>query len=196
MKTVPFNPAWLDSGLDLYAVYRRPRTQAITKAPLSDDQGRPLWDYSTLPLKRHNDWSKKGYQYVTLARVQDLVTAKIPLAPDLLAQYKPAGDLEERTFLVQAYLKHAAVADVDEFDKLAELVQRLGSDAVEEVMRHGNPAFVLPERLRGLAPGAAVPSSGTSADATVTELPAPTSKTANSARRAKPAAAPKEPVQA
>lgn len=192
MKTVPYNPSWLDSGLDLYAVYRRPRTQAITKARLTDEQGRQLWDYVTLPLKRHNDWMKKGYQYVTLARVQDLVMAKIAPSAELLAQYLPAGDLEERTFKVQAYLTHADVAEDAEFQQLKAMVYALGSEVVEQVSRHSNPHFVLPEALRGIAAGTTPPVVAAPAAS------APPSAAKPSAAKPSAKAAPekKEPVQA
>lgn len=148
MKTVPFNAGWLDNGsLDLLAVYRRPRLHAITKERLSDEQGKPLWDYVNLPIRRHNDWSKKGYQYVTLARVADLISVK-QTGPEVLAGYKRNGEPEERTFDVQSFLKFADVAEDAEFEKLKALVAEMGPDAVEKVMRHGDPSFVLPEALR------------------------------------------------
>lgn len=159
MKLIPFDANWLDSGTkDLMAVYRRPRTQAITGARLSDEQGRPQWDYSNLPIRRHNDWLKKGYQYVTLARVSDLIAVKERATPELLACYGRSGEPEERTFDIQAYLKHAVVEEDVEFEKLRALVHQVGSDAVIAVNRSTNPHFELPEALRGIPPGGQAPT--------------------------------------
>lgn len=166
MKTIPYNANWSDSGgsLDLLAVYRRPRTQAITKARLIDDQGRQLWDYVNLPLKRHNDHLKKGFQYVTLARVSDLISVGA-VSPngqgptELLAAYRRHGEFEERTFLIQDYLTHAESAEDAQFGDLQALVRRLGSEVVEQVSRASDPTFTLPESLRGIAPGGAVPAA-------------------------------------
>jgi hypothetical protein len=56
MELVPFNPSWADSGskLDLRGIYQR----GDVLAPL--------------PIRRHNDHSRKGWAYVTLASVADV----------------------------------------------------------------------------------------------------------------------------
>jgi hypothetical protein len=174
MKTVPFNPGWLDAGsLDLMAVYRRPRVHPITKERATDDQGRQLWDYVNLSLKRHNDWTKKGFQYVTLARVADLIAAKCPAA-EFLSSYKRSGEPEERTFNIQAYLQHADVADDAEFEGLTALVHQLGSATVEAVRRHSDPGFVLPPTLQNIPPGGPVATDPAPPD--VTDEPTKTGK--------------------
>lgn len=56
MELVPFNPDWADSGskLDLRGIYHRGDLLAA------------------LPIRRHNDYLKKGFRYVTLASVADV----------------------------------------------------------------------------------------------------------------------------
>ena len=148
---VPFNASWLDNGsLDVMAVYRRPRTHHITREPLLED-GRPLWDYVNLPIKRHNDWLKKGHQYVTLARVSDLQSVRA-VTPERLASYKPNGDADERTFLIGQYLKTASVVEDQQTDALRALVEQLGSEAVEQVKRLEDPGFRLPAALQNITP--------------------------------------------
>ena len=56
MQLVPFNPDWADSGskLDLRGIYQRGDLLAA------------------LPIRRHSDYIKKGFAYVTLASVADV----------------------------------------------------------------------------------------------------------------------------
>lgn len=163
---VPFNPGWLDSSsLDLLAVYRRPQTHPITKERVTDADGRQAWDYANLPMRRHNDWTKKGYEYVTLARVDDVVKVRAA-TPEVLAGYKRTGDPEERMFLMQEFLKHATVVDDAKHADLIALVHEFGSEATERIRRGADPTFELPEKLRGIAPGTPR-SDGPSADAGV-----------------------------
>jgi len=63
MELVPFNASWADSGskLDLKGIY----------------QGKPGDDrLVALPIRRHNDWLRKGLQYVTLATAEDAAQVK------------------------------------------------------------------------------------------------------------------------
>jgi hypothetical protein len=55
MELVPFNPQWADSGskLDLHAIYQR-----------GDVIG-------TFPVRRHNDFARRGWTYITLATAVD-----------------------------------------------------------------------------------------------------------------------------
>ncbi len=59
MELVPWNPQWSDSGskLDLHAYY---------KGKPGDDR------YVRLPVRRHNDWARKGMTYVSLASTEDV----------------------------------------------------------------------------------------------------------------------------
>lgn len=63
MELVPFNASWADSGskLDLKGLY----------------QGKPGDDrIVALPIRRHNDWLRKGLRYVTLATAEDAAQVK------------------------------------------------------------------------------------------------------------------------
>src|SRR5689334_9256179 len=80
LKLIPFNSAWVDhTKLDLKAIYRRPR---YVKDEFDQDvrelgpDGLPLWDLTTpLPVKQHNKWVAKGFEYVTLADRDSLIEA-------------------------------------------------------------------------------------------------------------------------
>lgn len=65
MLLVPFNPDWADSGskLDLKGVY-----QATRKG---DDR-----ICNALPIRRHNDWIRKGLAFVTLSTLEDVKEAQ------------------------------------------------------------------------------------------------------------------------
>lgn len=64
MLTVPFSHHWADSGckLDLKGLYRSTKP--------NDDR------WVELPIRRHNDWSAKGLEYVTLATTADVVAVR------------------------------------------------------------------------------------------------------------------------
>ena len=51
MDLVPFDPAWVFGKADVHAIYRRPNGDLTT----------------ALPVRRHLDWSRKGFEWVTLA---------------------------------------------------------------------------------------------------------------------------------
>src|SRR5690349_14109132 len=82
-RPVPFQNAWIDHAkLDVHAIYRRP-VFGENGEQLVDEHGVPRWDLTGgLPVRRHRDWIKKGYQYVTLADSESLKNA----APLLRAQ--------------------------------------------------------------------------------------------------------------
>lgn len=60
MHLVPFCHEWSGSEtkLDLKGIYHR--------------AGEPGTLTSPLPLRRHNDWMRKGFEFVTLASLEDL----------------------------------------------------------------------------------------------------------------------------
>lgn len=158
IKTVPFNQAWVTSDkLDIRAIYRRPRLDALKRRVVLD--GIPQWDLTgALPVRRHNDWLKKGFEYVTLATLQDLADASKTLAGQGIDphqfddSYEPFGEMDRRSFRVQAYLEQRADADDEVRDDLRAMVEAYGSAAVENIKRIENPAFVLPAPLQGIAP--------------------------------------------
>lgn len=59
MELVPFDPAWVFGKADLHAIYRRPNGDLTTG----------------LPVRRHLDWSRKGFEWVTLADTESLMAA-------------------------------------------------------------------------------------------------------------------------
>lgn len=152
IKTVPFNSIWVTSDkLDIRAVYRRPRLDQFKQRVVVD--GVPQWDYpSGLPIRRHNNWLAKGYEYVTLSTMQDLADASktIENPHQYDASYESFGEFDRRPFRIQAYLAQRTVADDGVRDDLKAMVEAYGSAAVENIKRIENPAFVLPEALRGI----------------------------------------------
>jgi hypothetical protein len=134
LKCVPLNPDWVgNTGLDMRAIYRRPN------GDLTAD----------LPLRRHNQWQAKGFEYVTLADASSLKLA----APWLMSKgHNPqefvAGYSNEGAtpWNVTKYLEGAHAADVAAADELKRLVDQFGVDAVEKIT--GKP---VPERLKAEA---------------------------------------------
>lgn len=158
VKTVPFDAAWVTSDrLDIRGIYRRPRLGPDRKQVAID--GVPQWDLTgPLPVRRHNDHVAKGFQFVTLATLQDVADASASLRSgghdpqSFVPSYEAQGALDRRTFRVQEYLKDAGEQDKASFLQLRGLVEELGSDAVERVKQNDDPHFILPESLRGIEP--------------------------------------------
>lgn len=157
-KRVPFDPGWVShEKLDLKAIYRRPRYvrgeyDEIMRA--SDaDTGLPAWDLTTpLPIRRHNDHIKKGFEYITLADRDSLGQASKSLRARNLnpAEYDQHPELGP--WNPKLYMASAAQSDQSAYDELELLVRELGSEVVLAVRRTAEPAFELPEPLRGIAP--------------------------------------------
>lgn len=143
MELVPFNPQWADSGtkLDLKALYRRP-----------SEDGKPT--IMPLPVRRHNDWARKGFTYVTLATAEDVIAVRGSLRAvgvnlDALAKcYDSVGNFKMRDFLAEIGEDDAA--------KLADLqakVDKFGAEAVTEMMRVNEPGFVMPKGIKKVKKG-------------------------------------------
>lgn len=157
-KAVPFDEAWIASDkIDVHAIYRRPILDDLGEQAV-DKNGVPQWDLTGgLPVRRHYDWRRKGFEYVTLADGESL--AKV--APLLRKQGLNASDfIMLRNRVVGAtpwnpalYLASQQSVDRAQFDQLRTLVERLGSDVVLEVQRASNPGFQLPAHLRDIPPG-------------------------------------------
>lgn len=160
LKLVPFNEAWIaHDKIDVHAIYRRPvfKDDDYGEPQRSYDKvtGLPLWDLTgPLPVKQHNKWRAKGFEYVTLADKQSLfVAGRNNTIEGNWRQYDQhrqggpwnyklydAGQISEQT-------KAAAQLESD--------VNRFGSEAVESIRRQQEPSFELPARLRGIHPGGA-----------------------------------------
>lgn len=169
LKLVPFNPVWIaHEKIDIKAMYRRPRFVTNKYGELErelDKDGVPTWDLTgALPLKQHNKWLAKGYQYVTLSDRESLYVAArfgTVLAPGedgtltatnewkaLYDQHQTGGPWNYRK-----YDEGLSKTTTREAEELLSDVNTFGSMAVETLRRRGDPFFRLPEHLRGIEPG-------------------------------------------
>lgn len=155
--TVPFNPAWIGSDkLDVKAIYRRPRKDALGNRVIV--AGLPQWDLTAgLPVRRHNDWAAKGFEYVSLATWADVVAAGNTLlasgytANDFVELYAAQGEADRRGFRVDRYQQATAADATAAYGKLAELVKLHGSAHVQDMMTSLGQG-TLPAELQGLEP--------------------------------------------
>lgn len=159
LRLVPFNDAWIQHDkIDIHAIYRRPRFVEDQYGELireHDNNGVPTWDTTTpLPVRHHNRWRAKGFEYITLANREALVVAA---RYGTLPQGTTMKDFEQdqRTGGPWNYKKYAQgqeTAISEEAEQLRLDVEEFGSEAVERLRRRTDPDFVLPEKLRGQAP--------------------------------------------
>ena len=149
--TVPFQESWIASeNVDAKGVYRRPHRNAITNDVVTDALGVVAYDYSILPVRRHNDWLGKGFEWVTIADAESL---------GMVANSLRAQGLNPRDFIMDPrtnspwnpakYAANATQTAQTEHARLKALVEKHGVEATEEIL--GRP---LPESLRSLAPKA------------------------------------------
>lgn len=165
LRLVPFNQKWVTHDkLDLHAIYRRPQHAEDAYGErhqiVDPETGEPQWDVtSDLPVKQHNKWLAKGYQYVTLATEKDLHEAARqgtlqdedgnPVAPAHFKQDPRTG----APWNWRKYSEGAKSTSSADFEQLKADVRMFGSDAVETLRKRENRGFALPESLRGLKPG-------------------------------------------
>lgn len=160
-RAVPFNPNWINHDkIDIHAIYRRPILSEENGEQLVDEHGVLRWDLTGgLPVRRHNDWIKKGFQYVTLAGAKDLFDKHV--VAGLRAQgLNPADYILIRNRTVgaspwnpQLYLRSQTSHARDHATKLEALVQQLGSAAVLAVKQIDDLHFQLPAYLRNVPAG-------------------------------------------
>jgi hypothetical protein len=137
MELVPFcsELTGSETKLDLKAIYRRPCATGVSLT-------------SPYPLRRHSDQVAKGFEYVTLASMDDLGQAAgllrakgyDPLA--MRSSYDRQGH-----FKIAEYLQQAKAADAAHLADLQAKVDKFGAEAVVEMMRVSDPAFVLPASI-------------------------------------------------
>ena len=161
LTLVPFNDAWIDhSKLDLKAIYRRPRwtkDEFDQDVPETGPDGLPLWDLTTpLPVKQHNKWKEKGFEYVTLADRNSLIEAyrkgALHGSPRDFDQHQTGGPWNAKMYMAgQSETDNAALL------QLRADIERFGSDAVESIRRQVDPKFTLPTNLQDIEPGGALP---------------------------------------
>lgn len=137
MELVPFDEKWAGSEtkLDLQGWYRRPSVHG----------GFSL--VGPLPLRRHLDWTRKGYDYVTLATSEDVLKVLAALkAKDVCDVSALAKCYDNRGhFKVADYLKDQRGKEDAFLVELQAKVDKFGLDAVSEMMRMNDPNFVMPE---------------------------------------------------
>jgi len=154
-KCVPLNLEWVANGkLDLKAIYRRPVRDEWTLEQKVDAEGLPIWDLTgPLPLRRHMDYVRKGFEYITLADLKSL---------NDVAPFLRAAGLDPHSFIMdprsgpwndQFYLTSQKVVDSAKMVELRKLVQEFGSKAVEASRQEHEPGYRLPAGLRDLPPG-------------------------------------------
>jgi hypothetical protein len=164
-KAVPFNPEWINHDkIDIHAIYRRPILDDTGEHAL-DDHGVPRWDLTGgLPVRRHQDWLKKGFEYVTLANPGALGN-KVVVQLLRQAGHEPRDFIMLRNRMVgatpwnpQLYLASQSRRDRAQSDDLRDLVEKLGSEAVRDVIRatRNDPGFELPAHLQHIAAGGTV----------------------------------------
>lgn len=190
-KAVPFDENWINHDkIDIHAIYRRPILDEVGEQV--HIEGIPQWDFTTgLPVRRHYDWVKKGFHYLTLADPKSLANKHV-LQGLRVKGLNPADFIMLRNRMVgqspwnpQLYLASADQVERESFASLRALVERLGSDAVRDVKRVDDPTFELPLHLRDIPPGgrAEVPSTSIAA--------APASTPVTPAAAARPKAPPR-----
>lgn len=139
MQLVPFDASWTGSETkeDLKAWYRRPSVYGGFSV------------IGPLPLRRHTDWQRKGYEYVTLGSSEDVVK----ILPQLRAKGVDTQALGQSYdhnghFKLEAYLKAQRVKDDTYVADLQAKVDKFGYDAVAEMLRVGDPNFVMPPAVK------------------------------------------------
>jgi hypothetical protein len=135
MELIPFNPSWSESGskLDLKALYRR----ASQDGQIS---------IVSLPVRRHNDWSKKGFTYVTLTSAEDVIAIKPSTAGMDWTKVQQSYDINGH-FKMSAYLAEQGERDAARLADLQAQVDKHGFDSVLSVMRSNDPSFVMPDGI-------------------------------------------------
>ncbi len=141
LKCVPFLPELIEK--DVHAIYRRPSGDLT----------------SGLPMRRHHQWDRKGFTYVTLADPDALaVAAPFLRARNLNPQDYIAGAINgsPTPWNVQAYLAGVEVEQAETDAELTALIAEHGVETVEKIR-----GIRVPDRLKPgyVAPAAVVAAS-------------------------------------
>jgi len=155
LRLVPFNQMWVTHHkLDLKGIYRRPRFTANDMDEIVQvfEDGVPQWDIvGPLPIKQHNKFLAKGFEFITLADRTSLNTAAkfgtLPAGTSArdFDQHQTGGP-----WYYKLYAQGQVTMDTAAAQQLRADVERFGADAVEELRRRDNPNFRLPPDLRSL----------------------------------------------
>lgn len=154
LKLVPFNAMWIQHDkIDVHAIYRRPRYR-------EDEYGEKYpvpweWDLTgPLPVKMHNKWSAKGFEYITLANRDSLITAGRlgTIAGDWRTydQHQYGGPWNYKKYAEGMMVTDAARADVAAKAEaiLADQVKTYGWETVEAIRKQTDPTFSVPEHMK------------------------------------------------
>lgn len=154
LRVVPFNAKWITSEkIDIHAIYRRPCYVTDEYGELQrelDANGLPRWDLTGgLPVKQHNIWAGKGFEYVTLANRNSLRIAWINGTLPPGTHYRdfdqhPAGG----PWNYRLYAEGQTELNKTEAAQLRDDLARFGPEAVEALRQRSDPSFRLPTHLK------------------------------------------------
>jgi hypothetical protein len=159
LKLVPFSDAWIGHDkIDLHAIYRRPRFVEDKYGEMEREykDGIPTWDLTgPLPVRLHNRWRSKGFEYVTLASREALnVAARFGTLPP----GTKAADFDQHQtggpWNYKRYAEGQESAITAEADQLRRDVEEFGSNAVLKIRQSIEPEFKLPADLADILPQA------------------------------------------
>ncbi len=163
LKLVPFNPVWIDnSRIDIHGIYRRPRfvEDEYGERHLALVDGVPLWDLtSPLPIRLHNKWTAKGFEYVTLANRESLRTASMTGtlhgSEREYDQHQTGGPWNYRKYLdnLKQSTAEAEALAKQHHEKLKADVEKYGWEVVEEIRKQIEPGFTVPESMKASKKG-------------------------------------------
>jgi hypothetical protein len=161
LKLVPFNDAWISHDkIDIHAIYRRPKWIEDEYGEFQrkvDAHGVPEWDLTgPLPVKQHNKWRSKGFEYITLANRASLQTAvrygtllDQSLQPTTnwqqYDQHQAGGPWNWRKYNEGQHHTTTLAAEELEND-----IRQFGWQAVEAIRRRVDPSFRVAEHLKQL----------------------------------------------
>lgn len=159
LKLIPFNDKWLTlDRMDVHAIYRRPRYKEDQFGEMHrelNDRGLPTWDLTgPLPVKQHNKWRAKGFEYVTLANRDSLVlAARAGTLPEGTRFHDWVQDTTTNgPWNYKKYIVGQEQTTTLEAEQLEADVREFGSAAVETIRRRHDQTFRLPDHLRDIAP--------------------------------------------
>lgn len=156
-QCVPFNPDWVNNDKqDLHAIYRRPQRDARTGVVVRDEAGNVRWDTTgPLPVRRHLDWQKKGFEYVTLADMESLAIAAAWLRGQGLdpKDFVSGFGASRGPWHAESYSAGQQAAATDTLKELRELVKEFGIEAVAKIKRQADPEWQAPTGLAKVAKG-------------------------------------------
>lgn len=139
MQLVPFDEKWAGSEtkLDLKGWYRRPSRHGGFSV------------VGPFPLRRHLDYARKGFEFITLASAEDVAPVRMQLKMRGIDLNALADAYDHNGhFKMEQYLKDERGKDDAFAAELQAKVDRFGADAVSEMMRLQDPAFVMPESVK------------------------------------------------